>query len=248
MADIDAVCITVDTEWAHADVLSDTICLLRQAGVAATFFCTHPGISVPGHERAIHPNFRWDGDTVRGLLKGGGGSQSDFFRAIVRQSKRFCPEATGVRAHSLFYDSQLLPIYQSIGISYDSSYFLPLAERIRPVMKEYGILELPVYWMDHWHLVTNRSSFALAELALDRPGLKVFDFHPNLVFLNARSEEQYLESKRFYHDPGWLADHRWHGRGVRTLLLELLEWVNRRKTLNMTMQQVDRLWRSEVWP
>jgi hypothetical protein len=32
--------------------------------VAVTFFATHSGIDVNGHERALHRNFRSSGDTI----------------------------------------------------------------------------------------------------------------------------------------------------------------------------------------
>lgn len=246
MRDLNVICLTIDTEWAHPEVLNDTVQLLDDAGVRATFFCTHAGICVPGHERALHPNFRWDGDTARAIANDFKVSQSSFFRAVVQHTKEFCPEAIGVRAHSLFYDSQLLPIYKSAGICYDSTYFLPLNAGIGPVWKEYDILELPIYWMDHWHLLANPFPFAVSAMQLDLPGLKVLDFHPNLVFLNAHTEQEYLESKPFYHDPNWLADHRWTGHGVRTLLLELLEWIGRSNIAVITLQEVDQYVRKQV--
>ena len=55
-------------EWAHPLVLTDLVALLDEAGVAGTFFVTHQGITLPGHERGLHPNFRRNGDTYRALL------------------------------------------------------------------------------------------------------------------------------------------------------------------------------------
>ena len=49
------VCFSVDVEWAAQPVLDDVRNLFDQHGVAATFFVTHAGVSVPGHERGLHP-------------------------------------------------------------------------------------------------------------------------------------------------------------------------------------------------
>ena len=58
-------CLSVDEEWANPEVLSDLLRMLDERRLRATFFCTKPGVEVPGHERALHPNFRRTGDTVR---------------------------------------------------------------------------------------------------------------------------------------------------------------------------------------
>jgi hypothetical protein len=58
------VVISIDVEWAHPEVQADVVRLLAERNLRATFFCTHAGISVPGHERALHPNFRRRGNSL----------------------------------------------------------------------------------------------------------------------------------------------------------------------------------------
>lgn len=223
------IALTIDVEWAHPEVLDDVRSALDERGLRATFFCTHEGISVPGHERALHPNFR---RSVGAQGNGGGApadeTDADFYRRIVDRTQGFCPEGVGVRAHSLFFDSDLLPIYRSAGLDYDSSTFFPLAGGLGPVWLGHGMLELPLYYMDHWDLVEQATGFGLEVLRLDEPGLKVFDFHPNLVYLNAATVEDYIDSKPHYHDPEWLRRRRRRGRGVRSLFHELLDLLAER--------------------
>lgn len=219
------IAITVDVEWSHPDVLADVVRLLDERRLRATFFCTHEDIAVTGHERALHPNFRRRGNS---LLRGKTGDENfatdiSFYRFIVSATRAFCPEAVGVRAHSLFCDSDLLPVYREAGLEYDSSYLLPLSPGLVPVRKGSGILELPVYYMDHWDLREQATGFDLAGLRPGAPGLKVVAFHPNLVYLNAATERDYLDAKPGYHDPDWLLGRRNPGRGVRTLFIELLD-------------------------
>ena len=83
----------------------------------------------------------------------------------MSKARTFCPEAVGVRAHSLFYDSDLLRIYRATGLQYDSSYFLPLANNLQPVWKGEGMVELPFYYMDHWDLKEQATGFKLAIVA-----------------------------------------------------------------------------------
>jgi hypothetical protein len=216
------VVLTIDVEWAHPAVLEDVVSALDERDLRATFFCTHEGIAVPGHERALHPNFRRHGNTqVDGAPPGE--PDTDFYRRVVAVVQSFCPEATGVRAHSLFHDSDLLPVYAAAGLEYVSSAFLPLARGLAPTWNARGMVELPLYYMDHWDLTVHATGFELSALDLGAPGLKVVAFHPNLVYLNAVTEQDYLDSKERYHDPDWLRRKRRRGRGVRTLFHELID-------------------------
>ena len=236
------VCLSVDVEWAHADVLADLVRLLDEHRVRATFFCTHALIEVGAHERGLHPNFRRNGDTLRALPDGL--NDRDVYRHAVRATKEFCPGAIGVRAHSLHYDTQLTEIYSAEGLQYDSSYCASLVENLRPFRKEHNLLEIPIYYMDHLDLMDQATGFTVSGLQLQRPGLKVFDFHPNLVFINAHTCAHYEHSKSFYGDPERLLAARHPGRGIRTLLLELLAWLRRTGVPTATLGEVNQLWRT----
>ena len=100
------LCFSVDVEWAHPAVLNDLRQLFDQAGIAATFFVTHEGVVTPGHERALHPNFRRNGDSYRALLTSGDdpAAESEVQRFILERTLSFAPEAKGLRTHSLYYD------------------------------------------------------------------------------------------------------------------------------------------------
>jgi hypothetical protein len=215
--------ISIDVEWAHPEVLADVVALLDERSIRATFFCTHHGIDVPGHERALHPNFRRSGTSGVAADASREVTDHDFYRRVVSEARQFCPEAVGVRAHSLIYDSDLLSIYREAGLEYDSTYLLPLAANLAPVWKGTSIVELPIYYMDHWDLREQVTTFSLRPLRLGQTGLKVFDFHPNLIYLNAATLTDYADSRPHYHHPDWLRAHRRPGRGVRTLFLELLD-------------------------
>lgn len=238
------ICLTIDVEWACAEVLADVRRQLDDRNIRGTFFCTHPGVDVGPHERGLHPNFRRQGDTMKAL-----GQQADdmpestILRHVLETTHTFCPEATGVRTHSLFYDSELMPIYQSLGLQYDSSYLLPFASHLAPVQKEHGVLEFPIYYMDDFDLVANATGFRIEALHLDRPGLKVFDFHPNMLFINAETRDRYMRSKEFYHQPEALMDMRFGGKGVRTLFAELLDTIVARGFTTTTLGEANRAWR-----
>jgi hypothetical protein len=242
------ICFSVDVEWAHPVVLNDLRSLFEKAGIAVTFFVTHDGVLTPGHERGLHPNFRRSGDTYRALLAQSGGSphaltDSQFQRFVLERTLRFAPEAKGLRTHSLHFDSTLLPLYRQLGLEYDCSYDMPFVTGLRPFWKPHGILAIPIYYMDHIDIMTGATNFSVAALALDQPGLKLFDFHPNIIYLNASEESTYLATKPFYHDPERLLAARNRKRGVRTLLLELLEHVVANRIPIARLDKINACWR-----
>jgi peptidoglycan/xylan/chitin deacetylase (PgdA/CDA1 family) len=248
--DAGTICFTVDVEWGHPAVLKDVRGLLDEYGVRATFFCTHAGIDVGSHERGLHPNYRRNGSTLRDLAGEIGAAaaavidESDIYRHVLRTTLGFVPEAKGVRSHSLLYDSLLMPLYREFGLEYDSSYQLPLTSGLRPVWKEYDVLELPIYFADHFELKTGATEFDIALLHLDRPGLKVINLHPNMMYINAMSHEHYISTKAFYHDPERLLQARYRGRGVRSMMIDLLEEVASSNRITATLGEVNAEWRS----
>ena len=118
------------------EVLVDLRTLFDQHGVRATFFVTMCG--TPGPERGPRPNFRRNSDTYRRLRETHGEialAGEDRVRPHRSSALAFAPEAKGLRAHGLYYDSAvlpLLPLYRRLGVEYDCSYQMPLLGGLRP--------------------------------------------------------------------------------------------------------------------
>jgi len=246
--DPDSVCISIDVEWAAAPVLDDLRRLLDERELRATFFVTHEGVSVPGHERGLHPNFRRNGDTWKRLVAAHGGrsehlTDDEIYRHVVRTTHAFAPEAKGLRAHSLHYDSTLVPLYRESGLEYECSYQMPLVQCLRPFWKGNGMMGLCTYWADHFDILTRASGFDVARLKLDGPGIKLLDLHPNIVYLNAADNAAYMGTKPVYHDADALRERRNPGRGIRTLLTDALDFIATRGLTVVTVGEVNALWR-----
>ena len=167
----------------------------------------------------------------------------DFYRSIVVSCQAFCPEAIGTRSHSLITDSDMLPIFAEQGLEYDSSCMLPLARNLQPVWRGSGMVEIPIYYMDHWDIFEAATGLSTNGLALDGPGLKVLTFHPNLVFANAAEPVDIVRMREHYHDPDWLLEHRNPGRGVRTLFVEILDRLARAASPKRVLADVNADWR-----
>ncbi len=214
--------ISIDVEWACPEVLADVVGLLNERNLRATFFCTHAGIEVPGHERSIHPNFQRSGNTQL-TCPPDPGNELEFCRATVRAVKEFCPEGIGARSHRRHTSALVEQVFTESGLQYDSTSMLPLTVGLAPAWISKQLVALPIYYMDHWDLVNDATDFDLRALRLEDPGLKILDFHPNLIYMNARSLQHYEDNRGLYHDPGRLKKIRHPGRGVRTLFLEVLD-------------------------
>lgn len=237
------VLVTIDVEWSADEVVDDVVRLLNERGIAATFFCTHAGTEVPGHERALHPNFRRSRNPLARRVHEGSMDDSEFYRYIVAATREFCPEAVGTRSHSLILDSDMMPVFRDAGLEYDSSVMLPLAPGLCPVPRSSGILEIPAYYMDHWDLSERATDLRLEDLRLETSGMKVMIFHPNLIFMNAASRAAVNESKPHYHDAQWLLDNRVEGRGIRTLFIEMLDMLGSGSVRPRTLAEVNAEWR-----
>src|SRR6516162_6066262 len=246
--DAGTICLTVDVEWAHPAVLKDVVDLFDMHGVRATFFCTHAGIDVGSHERGLHPNYRRNGTTLKelgadiGPAAMAGIDEEELYRHVLRTTRAFAPEAKGARSHSLFYDSLMIPLYREFGLEYDSSYQLPLTPGLQPIWKEYDVLELPIFFADHFEFKTGATGFEIGRLHLEQPGLKVINLHPNMLYLNAVSD-RHMASKAFYHDQERLLATRFPGRGIRSMVLDLLEYVGSKSLPTATLGQINAEWR-----
>ncbi len=206
------ICLTLDLDWAPDHVLDDTRALLAEAGLPATIFATHhtPGVvalaNLAGVEMGVHPNFlgAHDENVVLSHLL------SDF------------PSAVGVRDHLLFYHSRLLPLFFSKGVRYFSNDLMFLQPGLAPYYDWSGLVRLPIYWEDDVHCLYFDKRFDVEALMLERPGLKILNFHPVHLFLNTRQDADYQAAKPVLQDPLAARAHRQEGPGIRTLFLDVV--------------------------
>jgi hypothetical protein len=222
---VEVIYLTFDIDWACDEVLADTIDLVEEADVCATWFVTHDTPLLkrlrdnPKFELGIHPNFN---NILAGMPEHANGMSAE---ETVDRLLSLVPEAKSVRSHSMTQSSVLLKLFLDKGLTHDCNHFIPhqAGIELRPWYLWTDLIKVPYFWEDDASVIYGENLGEIAQLT-QRKGLKVFDFHPIHVFLNTERMERYEESRPFHRLPEKLLSFRNNETlGVRTALKTLLE-------------------------
>jgi hypothetical protein len=227
---VNELVLTLDVDWAPDFVIESVAAELRSRRVRATWFVTHRSPAVETlradgdlFELGIHPNFRFHS------------TQGADAEAVVANLLAIVPEAVSVRSHGLVQSGDLIGMLATrTPLERDASTFLPELPNLRPVTHwRSGVpfVRVPFFWADDHEMQKPAPVWTLTRF-LEIPGLKVFDFHPLLVYLNLARLDAYEELKRECDDLSRadraLVDRYVHaGEGAGTLFRELAEHLER---------------------
>lgn len=220
----DRTFITFDIDWAHDEVLQDTIALVSPTGVPATWFVTHdtPGLELlrrnKRFELGLHPNFNR-------LIFEGHKDNAYSASEIVEELLALIPEARVIRSHSVTQSSRLTRLFQDLGITHESNDYIPhfSGVKVKPWRMETGMIKAPYFFSDElWTLLDSERQTTFNSLGTF-PGLRIFDFHPIHVFLNTENLDRYERTRHLHYNPAELIKHRYEGYGTRSRLLALLK-------------------------
>jgi hypothetical protein len=215
--------ITLDIDWAPDFAIDAIADRLRSAGVKATWFVTHASPAVDRlratpelFELGVHPNFF------------AGSSHGDSLDGVLAHVKALVPEAQSLRSHGLYQSSRLLgAIARDDRLRYDVSLFLPGHPHLRPVTLRLlgsAVTRVPYFWSEDHEMEQPTPAWSLAPL-LAGGGLKVLNFHPMLVYLNAAGADAYrsLAGASLQHLDASAADeHDNRGPGAGTVFEEAI--------------------------
>lgn len=220
--------LTFDIDWAHDDILADTINIVEKFGVSATWFVTHNTGLIErlcdnvSFEVGIHPNFN---PLLSGNIRNGRDSAE-----VVDRLMSIVPKAKCVRSHSTTNNSVLRDIFVDRGLTHECNTFIPAQSNIslKPYRLWSDLVCVPYNWEDDVHMLyesngvpqTNPRDMAMDENCM---GLKVFAFHPIHVFLNTESLDRYERTRPLHQNPEELIKHRHQGYGTRNRLIDLLD-------------------------
>ena len=218
---LDKIYLTLDVDWAHDKILTETIDLLEEYEVKATWFITHQTSIIeklrsnPLFELGIHPNFNFllDGDDRNGKNS----------REVVERLLEIVPEAKSVRSHSLTQNSYLMNLFCEFGLTHESNYLIPYQSRVelRGWKLWNGLFRVPIFWEDDVELMFGLKNNI--DMVTNLKGLKVFNFHPIHIFLNSENIDRYQRAKQYVQKPDELINLKNMNLGVRNIFIDLLK-------------------------
>ncbi len=181
--------ITLDCEWAPDFILEHVSNVLMDKEVKSTWFVTNESPIIDELKRnslfelGIHPNF---------YPSSSQGEDSD---SVLKNLKKIVQHSKSIRTHRLLQSSPLLCKFQEYGIENDVSIFLPYTKNITPHYSKYlNLFRFPFFWEDDTEMVEN-SSWSINDPRLNVNGLKIYNFHPILIYLNSNNMKSYYQLK-----------------------------------------------------
>jgi len=219
-----ALAVTVDLDWACEPAIEQTLEHFRADGVPVTVFTTHRSAYISAHlqrlEVGLHPFFAADS------------SHGADVESVVQHVLALPHNLPAFRCHRFAFSNKSKAGLLAAGLRWSSNLCTDL-EVLPPYRDRFGILDLPIFLEDGGYLYRGhplRLSEGPAASALLVPGLKVIVVHPMHFAVNTPHFEYMVGIKRSYSRAEWnelsgarLEAIRHRGRGIRDLLLELIE-------------------------
>jgi hypothetical protein len=212
------VFITLDIDWAHDEVIEDSILLLEKYNAKSTLFITHKFSCLeylqnnPNYEIGIHPNFKKNIEQKK---------EAHIAEKIVDDLLTLVPEAKSIRSHRLINSSYLTSMLHAKGLTHESNIKIPLAnsKKLFPYMHPSGMMMCPFHWGDYSDIANK------IDLKKYISGYLVLNFHPIHIYLNSINIDSYESTRSIHKIPKELLKYRSRGIGVRNQLIEILELV-----------------------
>lgn len=209
---------TFDVDWAHDEIIYDTLTILNSKNCKSTWFVTHkaeylsPLSDDNNIEIGVHPNF----NNLTSL------DSTKDSAEILTSVNSIAPKAISLRSHSLMQSERLIDQFYEAGYSHISNLFIPYSSGLimTPFNLWNGITVVPHQFQDNVEIKMNLNSLNSADFKL---GFHVFNFHPIHIFLNTESLDRYERTRHLHQNPKELIKHRYQGYGTRSRLIELLE-------------------------
>lgn len=214
-------CFTSDLDWAPESMIEETLNIFLEYEIPLSPFITHNSKKIEEYYEGnnarhvcLHPNFAPNSTHGANV------------KEIVSHLVNLWPDARCFRSHSFVDSSLITKEFRDRGFKYDSNLCLHLQPYLVPLQHASGLLRFPVFFEDD----TSANGEQVWELSnildtLKAPGLKIFNFHPIHIALNTPSMDYYLGVKNDVNEKNW-RDLAYKGKGVRTFLEELLQFVS----------------------
>jgi hypothetical protein len=239
------VCLTFDVDWAPEYMIRNVVRILTANDATATFFATHPSqilidLTATGRfEIGTHPNLA------------PGSTQGKDLAEITGGLRRIYRHVVGNRFHLLDYSYRDLLALGRSGYLYDVSTLRMNCPYLLPAWHaDVGLVLLTYCWEDG--ICENAGMpMRLESIELDRPGMKIVNFHPLNVYLNAPDAGPRLRMLEEHGDllncPQETADrYRCTGDGAQGVLVRLLEALRERGVQTGQLQDLAAAYKATV--
>jgi hypothetical protein len=230
-----AFVLTCDLDWASEPCIEHFLRIAARFQVKPTVFVTHASEAVREAARAgqvelgIHPNFLPDS------TQGGG------VDAVLDHTLALAPRAVAVRCHRHVTSPAIERALAERGLRFDSNTCRQLEPDIAPIELASGLRRFPVFFEDDIHWGRPRSwRFEDHTAAFFSAGLKILNFHPFMVALNAPDGAFYARHKHLIPTLGAdeAAGLRHPGLGAGTFLVEALAAIQAAGHRFMTLSEL----------
>jgi hypothetical protein len=218
-----AFVVTVDLDWACEPAIEGLLSWLEVRRIPYTVFTTHRSEAVearlPMAEVGLHPNFA------------PGSSHGKTTAAVVEHVLGLPHNLLAVRCHRFEHGNDAMEALAAAGMRVSSNVCTDM-DSLRPFRNRYGMTEVPIFFEDGGYLRLQRplDIDGAWRHAAAQPGPKVLLLHPMHWALNSPNFGFMRQIKDTLSPHEWnqlsaneLADVRWKGRGIRTLVEDVLE-------------------------
>lgn len=196
----------------------------------ATFFCTeaYPCLERKLHELAPHPYL----------------GKSKVWLAELNRMRSAFPRATGWRSHSCVFSHIIAEWLAFNGYLYASTFECFGRDGTVPIRNDFGIWQMPIYYMDNldisrgrfWPKLKQRPfDRGLIDVAIDGKACYIFDFHPIHLLLNSPEPEWYFERREAFKQGTSLTDLRFDGYGAASFFGDLASAMSDRGVRSYSM-------------
>jgi hypothetical protein len=238
---VDTVILTMDIDWAPEYATQKVLDLVSSSGLNITAFATHRSPLLLDSEQfveiGLHP------DNTRPHPKYG-------FTRKISDLLEIYPKSQGIRCHRNFFGQNISDLARASNLKYDASTILWKQPFAQIYLDYNGLVKIPYTWEDGIHLDLNLP-LNIEQLDFNSPGLKVFNVHPMLIYLNAPSDELRRRLTRGIKDltvaPEHLfSSHVFNGYGVQSFYKDFLGEIVSRKIKTIFMRDVAELASGDV--
>jgi hypothetical protein len=215
--------ITADIDWASEAAIEETLDTLKELNVSPTIFSTHRSAKIESSmdelEVGLHPYF------------GSDSSHGSSIPEVVAHVMALPHNLRAFRCHRYANCNASRQAMMEAGMVISSNVCTDL-EVVLPFKDRLGLLEVPIFLEDGGYL-WQKHPLELSEQfvkQMSKPGPKVINIHPMHFCINTPHFDYMYQIKQSMSRSAWnnlsrqdLQQLRWKGRGIRDLIIDLIQ-------------------------